>query len=150
MATPPFRNILLVVDGTESSVKAAEYALRLVQATRGKLVAISVVDVDTLRKLASAHILVEQEMGEFERELERNQRRHLDYVAQRAGKAKVAIETVLRKGVCHSAVLAEQKAIKADVIIMGGFRSSYTKHDLVARERQLILDAAPCPVLVVK
>lgn len=150
MGAAPFRNILLLADGTESSVKAAKFALKLAHVTEGKLVAISVVDTDTLRKLMSAHILVQQEMGEFERELEQTRQRHLDFVEQMGRKAKVQIETVLREGVCHSAVLAEQKAINADVIIIGGFRSSFTKRDLIARERQLILDEAPCPVLVIK
>jgi nucleotide-binding universal stress UspA family protein len=36
------------------------------------------------------------------------------------------------------------------LIVVGGFRSSRTTRDLLARQRQQIVDHAACPVLVVK
>jgi len=150
MAAPPFRTILVLVDGTESAIKAAEHAIQISKATGARLTAVSVVDTETLRKLMTVHILVEQEMGEFEADLERSQRRHLDHVGALAKKAGVPIETVLRKGICHSAVLAEQKERNADLIVIGAFRATLTKSDLIARERQHVLEEAPCNVLVVK
>jgi nucleotide-binding universal stress UspA family protein len=146
----PFKNIIVLVDGTESALKAAEQAVHMASALPVHLTALSVVDTGTLRKLMTAHILVEQEVSEFESELERSQQRYLDEVRQLAEKAGVAIQVVMQKGIAHSVVLAEQKARKADLIVMGGFRSTITKHDLIARERQLILDEAPCTVMIVK
>jgi len=150
MAAPPFQTMIVVVDGSESAVKAAEYAIQMGRAMSLKLVAVSVVDTETLRKLMSVRILVEQEVAEFESEMERSQHRQLDQILQIARKAGVALDTVVRKGVAHSVVLAEQRERKADVIVIGGFRSTITKHDLIARERQLIVDEASCTVLIVK
>lgn len=150
MARSPIQKILVLVDGTEASARAAEYAIELARVTPAELTAVSVVDTDTLRRLMTAHILVAQEMDEFEREMAANQQKQIDYVVQMARKARVPIETTLTKGVCHSAVLAEQKARRSDLIVIGAFRASLTKTDLVARERQLILDEAPCPVLAVR
>jgi nucleotide-binding universal stress UspA family protein len=150
MSAPPFRKVILLVDGTEAAVKAAEFAIQMARVLPLQLVALAVVDTATLRKLMSVHILVEQEVSEFESELERSHQRQLDQVFQMAKKAGVALETVLQKGIAHSVTLAEQKARHADLIVMGGFRSTITKHDLIARERQLILDEAPCTVMVVK
>jgi len=150
MASAVFEHILVLVDGSEASLRAAEFAINLAVQLPARLTAVSVVDTDTLRKLMSVRILVEQEVREFETELERSQTRQLDYVHQLARKAGVQCAAVLGKGVCHSAVLSEQKARKADLIVLGGFRSSLTKMDLNARERQTILDEAPCPVLIVK
>lgn len=150
MAELPFQTMIIVVDGSESAVKAAEYAIQLGRALPVQLVAVSVVDTETLRKLMSVRILVAQEVAEFESELERSQHRQLDQIIQIARKAGVALDTVVHKGVAHSAVLAEQKERRADVIVIGGFRSTITKHDLIARERQLIVDEAPCTVLIVK
>jgi nucleotide-binding universal stress UspA family protein len=146
----PFEKILVVVDGTESAVKAAEYAIRLARVAPAKLTAVSVVDTETLRKLMSAHILVEPEVHEFEVELRQSQGRQLEFVARLAKKAGVEIETVLGKGLLHAAVLAEQKGRGADMIVIGGFHCTVTKLDLIAHERQLILDGAACPVLVVR
>ena len=150
MATEPFRNMIVVVDGTESAVKAAEYAVALACVLQLRLVAVSVVDTETLRRLMVLRILVEEERRDFESDLEKSHRRHLDFVAHLARQANVPIETVLKKGICHSIVLAERKERQADLIIIGGFRSTHAKLDLVAHERRLIIDEAPCPVLVVK
>ncbi len=150
MAASPFRTMLLLVDGTGPGMRAAEFAVQMARTTQARLVAISVVDTDTLKKLVSVRILAAQEMSEFESQLGASRKRELDFVEQLARKAKVSIQTALRSGVCHSMVLAEQKEIAADLIIIGGFHVSLTKHDLAARERQLILEEAPCPVLVVK
>jgi len=149
-ALSPFRSILVLVDGTESAMRAAEYSIRLARAMSARLTAIAVVDTHTLHRLMSVRILVEPEVKEFEAGLQQNQQRYLDYVAQLATREQVPIETVLGVGDWHSTVLAEQKARQADLIVIGGFRMTLTKLNLLARERQMIIDEAPCPVLVVK
>ena len=149
-ALSPFRSILVLVDGTESAMRAAEYSIRLARAMSARLTAIAVVDTHTLHRLMSVRILVEPEVKEFEAGLQQNQQRYLDYVAQLATREQVPIETVLGVGDWHSTVLSEQKARQADLIVIGGFRMTLTKLNLLARERQMIIDEAPCPVLVVK
>jgi nucleotide-binding universal stress UspA family protein len=146
----PFGSILVLVDGNESAIKAAAFAIKLARIDSTKVIAISVVDTDTLKRLQTVRILVEQEVKDFAAELEHNQRRYLDFVQREAHKANVPIETVLRHGICHTEVLAEQRERNCDLVVIGGFRSTLTRLDLVVRERQLILDEAPCPVLVVK
>jgi nucleotide-binding universal stress UspA family protein len=148
--TTPFQNIIVFVDSADSSMKAAEFAVRLAACASARLTAVSVVDTDTLKKLLTARILVEQEMAEFEADLAQSQNRTLEYVKHLAARAGVAMEAVMGKGVASSVVLAEQKARQADLIVMGGFRCTLTRLDLASAERQRILDVAVCPVLVVK
>jgi len=148
--TTPFQSIIVFVDSSDSSLRAAEYAVRLAACASARLTAVSVVDTDTLKKLLTARILVEQEMTELETDLERSQNRSLEYVRHLAARAGVPVETVLSKGVASTAVLAEQKARQADLVIMGGFRCTLPRMDLAGAERQRLLDVATCPVLVVK
>jgi len=150
MAQQPFRRILVLVDGTESSFKAAECAVQLARVYKAPLTAVSVVDTATLKHLLSTHIMVEMEMREYERELEDSGRKHLSFMAELARENGVKAQTVLLKGAVHSAVLAEQKSCSADLIVIGAFRWTLCQRDIAARERQLILDEAPCPVLVVR
>jgi nucleotide-binding universal stress UspA family protein len=150
MAMPLCKHILVVVDGTESSLVAAEYAVALAHLMEGRITAVGVMDTEILRKLQSARILVEQETRDFESQLEANHLRHLEYVQDLAREAGVPVEVTLRKGVCHSSVLAEQRQRKCDLVIVGAFRSTLTKIDVVARERQLIIDEVACSVLVAK
>jgi len=150
MARAPFRHIVTVVDGTESSIAAAKYAIQLARSNKARFTAVSVVDTATLKHLLSTHIMVAAEMEEYERELEESSRKHLAYVAGLAKEAGVKAQTSLLRGAVHGAVLAEQKNCGADLIVLGAFRWTLAHRDQVARERQLLLDEAPCPVLVVR
>lgn len=150
MARAPFRHILVLVDGTESAMAAAKYAIQLAKSSRARLTALAIVDTATLKHLLSAHIMVAAEMEQYELELSESGRKQLSYVASLAQDAGVKIGTSLLKGAAHAAVLAEQKSAGADLIVIGAFRWTMAQRDQVARERQLLLDESPCPVLVVR
>ena len=66
-----------------------------------------------------------------------------------AAKAEVEHDGVLLRGACHTTVLQEQDRRKADLLVMGAYRATTVKTDLMAREKQLILDEIACPVLIV-
>ncbi len=150
MAKPPINHILVLVDGTDSSYNAANAAIELARSLGAKLTAMAVVDTDTLRQLLSVKILVDAEMGEFERELQESSRRQLAEVCQRALDRKVLVEEVLLTGNTETIVPREVAERKVDLIAIGGFQSSKVTRDLLARQRQQIIDRARCPVLVVK
>ena len=150
MAKPPINHILVLVDGTDSSYNAANAAIELARSLGAKLTAMAVVDTDTLRQLLSVKILVDAEMGEFERELQESSRRQLAEVCQRALDRKVLVEEVLLTGNTETIVPREVAEREVDLIALGGFQSSKVTRDLLARQRQQIIDRARCPVLVVK
>jgi nucleotide-binding universal stress UspA family protein len=145
-----FKRILLLVDSTKATSAAAECAIALARLCNADLIALSVVDTETLKELLTYKIMVAEEMEEYEKELEHSGRRQLALVEEQARKAKVDVETVHKKGSVHSVVLAQQADTGADVIVVSGFRPSVIKRDLLAREKQLILDEATCAVIVVK
>jgi nucleotide-binding universal stress UspA family protein len=138
------------VDGTESAVAAAKYAIQLAKANKARLTAIAIVDTATLKHLLSASIMVAAEMEEYEQELGESGRKQLAYVAGLARDEGVKINTSLLKGAAHAAVLAEQKSCGADLIVIGAFRWTLSQRDQIARERQLLLDESPCPILFVR
>ena len=150
MAKSPVNHILVLVDGTDSSYNAADVAIELARHLGAKLTAMSVVDTDTLRQLLSVKILVDAEMGEFEKELEQSSRRQLVEVRERALDRKVVIEEVLLTGNSETVVPREVQQRGVDLIALGGFQSSQVTRDLLARQRQQIIDRSVCPVLVVK
>jgi len=150
MAKPSIRHILVLVDGTEASYRAADAAINLARDLGARLTAMGVVDTETLRQLLSARILVDAEMGEFEKELEASSRRQLAEVADRAADRKVVAEQVLLTGNTETIVPREVRERSVDLIALGGFQSSKISRDLLARQRQQIIDRATCPVLVVK
>jgi len=150
MAKPSIRHILVLVDGTDTSYRAADAAIDLARDLGARLTAMAVVDTETLRQLLSVKILVDAEMGELEKELEESSRRQLAEVAGRAADRKVVAEEVLLTGNTETVVPREVESREVDLIALGGFLSSKISRDLLARQRQQIIDRARCPVLVVK
>lgn len=150
MAKSQVNNILVLVDGTESSFHAANYAIDLARTLNARLTAMAVVDTDTLRQLLNVNILVDSEMAELQSELQQSARNHLDEVCQRAMGKRVRFEEVLRSGNSEVVVPKELSQRGVDLLAMGAFSSDRVRHDLLARQRQQILDRTSCPVLVVK
>ena len=145
-----FKRLLLLVDSTEASGAAAEHAIALARLCKAELIALAVVDTATLKELLTYRIMVEEEMQEYEKELEQSGRRQLALIEERARREGVSVRSVHMKGALHSVVLAQQQAAGADLIVMSAFRASQVSRDLLAREKQLILDDARCPVIIVK
>jgi nucleotide-binding universal stress UspA family protein len=145
-----FERILLLVDSTHASAAAAERAITLASICDAELFVLAVVDTQTLKELLTYKIMVEEEMEEYERDLEDTGRRQIDRVAEQAKDAKVKTSSIHKKGSVHSVVLAQQGQIKADLLVLSGFKPSLVKRDLLAREKQLILDEIGCAVMVVK
>jgi nucleotide-binding universal stress UspA family protein len=150
MAKSPVNHILVLVDGTESSFHAADLAIDLARVVGARLTAMSVVDTETLRQLLSVKILVDAEMGEFEKELQESARRQLAAVREKAMDRRLVIEEVLVTGNVEEIVPREVQSRGIDLIALGGFESHRVTRDLLTRQRQQIIDRAPCPVLVVK
>lgn len=145
-----FSKILLVVDGSEASVAAAHYAVKLAVQTGGGLTAVYVVDTATMEYLTQMKIFVQEEREEFNRELEQTGRRYLDFVKTIAGNEGLEVDTVMDSGSFHQVVLQNARQQDMDVIVLGGWHRTVTRKDTASVERQLILDQAACPVIVVK
>ena len=148
--TSLFANVLLVVDGSEASVAAANLAVRMAAQQQCALTAVYVVDTATLDYLLQMRIFVAQEREGFEGDLEKTGRRYLEYVTTIGRNHAVAVETVLRRGSFHQQVLKEARERKVDAIVLGGWRRTIARKDTASVERQHILDQADCPVIVVK
>ena len=150
MARHTYSTILLFAESSDEGMRAARDAVHLAADEDAALAIAAVVDTNTLKQLLTFRIFVEEEMEEYEQELEESCRKQLNYVAQLADKAGVTNRTALLRGACHTVILREQKDLDADLLVMGAFRASTARRDLMAHEKQLILDECPCPVLLVR
>jgi nucleotide-binding universal stress UspA family protein len=143
-------HILVLVDGTASSFHASDYAIELARTLGAQLTGLAVVDTDTLRQLLNVRILVDSEMAELDPVgLECPHHQQVE-VRARAMNKRVKFDDVLRSGNSEVVVPIELAQRKVDLLVMGAFESNRVKFDLMARQRQQILDRAPCPILVVK
>lgn len=142
--------LLLVLDGGQGWSDAAAFAVDMASRLKSHLIAVSVVDTDTLTHLLQRHIFVEEERAGYEKELENDAGRYLNHAEKLANKAGVAFEKKILRGNIHRVVLAEVAAQRADAIVIPAWKRSMLKRDLIPHERQLLLDEAECTLIVVK
>jgi len=143
-------HILLIVDGTDTGVAAARYAVRLAALLDARLTALAVVDTAVLKSLLQTSVLVEAEMEEFDAELGSSAGKSLAYAEQLAKEAGVEATVSLRKGSAHAVVVDEAHDLEPDQLVMGSFTTSMIKRDLNARSRRLIVDEVDCPILLIR
>ncbi len=144
------KKILVVADGSNESINACKFAINLSKQYGIELHATYVVDIATLDQLLKTHIFVADEKKEYEKDIEMTGQRQLEYIKLLGAEKNVTVSTSLLKGSIHSSILSEVKKIGADAIIMGGWKDTRMRMDLAAKERQYLLDASPCSIIIVK
>jgi nucleotide-binding universal stress UspA family protein len=144
------QTVVVAVSGSEASVNAAKYGIIMAKLLRLRLVGVYVVDTATLRELLLSKIFVEDESSEYEKSLEDNGRRYLNYVQDLAAKKGVPMEKIMRRGAISTEIVEAADEVGADIILLGGFEESKSIHDVLSRQRREIVRNAKCSVLVVK
>jgi nucleotide-binding universal stress UspA family protein len=146
----PLSKLLVVVNGSESSIGAARYAISLAKAYRCSICAVYVVDTATIRQLAISRIFVPDESKEYESSLEGSGRRLLGYVSELAEADGLKAETVMRKGAIPAEVIGLAEEIGADCIVIGETERKSAFKDALMDVYMEIASNSPCPVLVVR
>jgi nucleotide-binding universal stress UspA family protein len=146
----PLQTILLYIDGSESSITAAQLSIAMAKAYGSRLRVIYVVNENLLGELLKAKVFVQMEKMDYERDLEEDGKRYLNYVVKLADRKGLKIETVLRKGVVHEEVEEEAEECAADVLVQGELGEVLSLRDSFYEEGERILRKVKCPVMVVR
>lgn len=146
----PLKKILLYIDGSESSIVAAQLAIAMAKSYEGALRVIYVVNENLLSELLKAKIFVQMEKMDYERDLEEDGKRYLNYIVKLAHRKGLEIETVLRKGVVHEEVSHEVDECGADLLVQGELGEVLSLRDSFYEAGERILRKVKCPVLVVR
>ncbi len=146
----PLSKVLVVINGSESSIAAAKLAMSFGRAYGSAVVAVYVVDTATIRQLALSRIFVPDESREYEDSLEESGRRLLAFVKEMGSAVKVPVETILRKGSIGGEVIACAEEIDADCILLGQAEHSSQFRGVHLEVYMEITRNASCSVLIVK
>ena len=149
MIKPLFNSILVVINGSEASIQAAQYGILMARLYRCDMKAIYVVDTATLKELTISKFFVSEESSEYEKSLTEDGKRYLNYVENLAKAKGIKIETELRKGSVWSEVIAYADDSKTDLILLGEHKHIQSK-DVISSIYREIISHANCSVLVVK
>jgi nucleotide-binding universal stress UspA family protein len=87
---------------------------------------------------------------DYERDLEEDGKRKLNYVVKLAERKGVKIETVLRKGIVHDEIVREVTEGRYDLLVQGELGEVLSLRDSFYEEGERILRKVSCPVLIVR
>jgi len=146
----PLGTILLYIDGSESSITAAQMAISMAKEYGSSLRVIYVVNENLLAELLRAKVFVQMEKMDYERDLEEDGKRYLNYIGKLADRKGLQIETILKKGVVHEEVAREVDDCSADLLIQGELGEVLSLRDSFYEEGERILRKVKCPVMVVR
>jgi len=146
----PFKDIVVYLDGSESSLTATMYAIKLAKENAAKLTAVYVVNTKALSELVKAGIFVATERDEYHRDLQSDADRYLRHASKLAQQKEVEIETVKLEGTIHVVVRALLKEKNADLLVLGGITDIRSRREELASDTDRLMRTSPCPVLVVR
>ncbi len=138
-----FKNILVATDGSEYSLMAVKYAIKLAKENNAKLTAIYVANIRGEFGLLRA---VTKGMDKI---IEEEAMKILTNVKNMAKEEGVNVELVFRKGVPSNEILKVADEIKADLIVLGSRGLSGIEKILVGSVTERVIANAKCPVLVI-
>lgn len=148
--TSQFTHILVLVDSTDTAARAVSTAVSLAKTLNTALTALSLIETDTLNQLLNAKVLSRAELAEFEIGLTDSAKRQLDYAKKVAADAGVKIETAIVSGNGAETIPREVAERGINLIVVGAFDSSSARQDILASQRQMVVDHAACPVLIAR
>jgi nucleotide-binding universal stress UspA family protein len=146
----PLGKVLVYIDGSESSITAAKFAIVIAKAYNCLLRAIYVVNENLLAELLKAKVLVQMEKMDYERSLEEDGKRYLNYFVKLGEKKGLQIETVLHKGIVHEEIAREVTESRCDLLMQGELGEVLSLRDSFYEEGERILRKVSCPVLIVR
>jgi nucleotide-binding universal stress UspA family protein len=142
-----FHHILVPIDGSQSSVVAGRFAIRLAAAQRARITFIYVVDANVAKELMSASGRVANQVN---RELEFSGQRYLDYISQLAENADLNTEQAILHGVPYVEIADFAKRQDVDLIVIARVGFNGPRRILIGSVTERVIEHAPCPVLVMK
>ena len=149
MIKPLFNSILVVINGSEASIHAAQYGILMARLYRCDMKAIYVVDTATLKELTISKFFVNEESLDYENSLTEDGKRYLQHVENLAKAKGIKIETELRKGSVWSEVVTYAEDSKVDLILLGEHQHNESKDSITSTYKEII-SHANCSVLIVR
>ena len=149
--------ILVAVDGSEHSQKALNYVIELTEKLDGKITLINVYSIVVPQTQPidglSTPVLSGTSAAIAVKIAEDAKRRGEQVLAEGEQFAKargVSVEKVLREGDAVNEIVAEAKAGKFDLVVVGHRGMSKLKELFFGGVSEGVSHKAPCPVLIVK
>ncbi len=145
-----FKRLLVYLDGTEDSMSAAMASIVLARQLGASLTAVYVVNTKALLDLVKAHIFLDAEQQEYQRDIEGDAERHLNHVRKLGLKKGLDITCIKREGEVTKEVRACIGEYDIDILVIGGLSEIHSRRDELLSDTDRMMRSASLPVFVVK
>lgn len=142
-----FRQLLIPLDGSESSLQASRYGLRLARREGAAVMAVHVVDEENAADLAR---YADCPLADVLARMQRSGQSYLEPVRDWARTRGVAFRMEVRVGIPHRVILERAADIGADLIVMGTVGRRGPRRVLIGSVTERVIAHSPVPVLVFK
>lgn len=148
------KKILVAINGSEGSIKAAMYAIMLARDYSLEIKFVYVIDSATIKYLGMNQMLAKDEQTDYKVDLAYEGQNYLEYVSSLAATKGVTAQTKLCDGSVVTEILDAAKEFEADMIVIGGRERKKTdrliKRNVHSTHEGDIIENSSIPVLVVK
>jgi nucleotide-binding universal stress UspA family protein len=143
-----YKRILVPVDGSRTSAKGLEAALKMARQNRARVLLLHVLDEYPILAAPEAGAVIDSVLAS----MEKSGRRTLKAAAAAAARAGVRAQSAMPElitGRVADAVTREAKRWKADLIVMGTHGRRGVKRALLGSDAETTVRYSPVPVLLV-
>jgi len=139
------KKILIPIDGSDYSMRAAEYGLGIAKMIDAQIMVVYVMDQTLLDQ-----VLRVADREDVERDLKKDGQQYINYVLKVAQKESVKAGSLLVKGRPFEQIVHLAKELNMDLIVMGTYGLKGADRILIGSVAEKVIEYSPCPVLVVK
>lgn len=141
------KRILLPVDGSEGTARAATVAYELAEITKGKVFIMHVINIGMVHQIAT---MSDADSLEVLTRYLANGERLLEGYKNAASEFELTVELVLEQGLPSNKIIEFARKERVDIIVMGSHGATGTGHPRLGSSTERVVRKAPCAVLVVK
>ena len=149
-----FSKILVAIDGSEISMKAAVYTIDIVKKNKSQLIALTVLDISTPRRISSSFITAPTYGLKELEEKRKEAQQWLDKFEKLAAKennvkfkSEIIEDPISRVG---SSIVTYAERENVDLIVIGSRGRTGFKKMLLGSTASGVVTYAKCPVMIVK
>jgi len=139
------KKILIPTDGSDYSIRAAEYGVSIAKVHDAQVTFVYVLDEVVIDKFSKM-----PERENVERDLRADGQRYINYVSGIATKEGVKATSVIVKGRPFEQIVHLANGLNMDLVVMGTYGRRGAERILIGSVAERVIEYAHCPVLVVK
>lgn len=148
------KKILVAINGSDNSIRAAMYAIMLARTYKAELKFLYVIDSATIRYLGMNQILAKDEQVDYKVDLAYEGQNYLEYAVSLAASKGLIAQSELKDGTVVTEIIKAAKAYEADMIVIGAAGKKkgeqLIKRNVHSTHQNDIIENSKIPVLVVQ